>query len=71
MKFNFLILPFRAADTSQPMFVVCAKYMEGRSQLKPKGVTERKYLKTETNKIVGKMNKINWFFKRLITFVIP
>lgn len=52
MKFNCLILPFRAADTSQPMFVVCAKYMEGgRSQLKPKGVTERKYLRTETNKI--------------------
>lgn len=29
MKFNFLILPFRAADTSQPMFVVRAKYKEG------------------------------------------
>ena len=32
MKFNFLILPFRAADTSQPMFVVCAKYKEGRKE---------------------------------------
>lgn len=54
MKFNFLILPFRAADTSQPMFVVCAKYKGGKSQLKPKGVTERKYLSAETNKIQSK-----------------
>lgn len=52
MKFNCLILPFRAADTSQPMFVVCANiWREEGSQLKPKGVTERKYLRTETNKI--------------------